>query len=147
VKRPYDKFFGYGLAKTAANLLAVGFNRRFAKKGVTANAVTPSAVVSKLGRHATFEDAVALGWIRPDGTVPDMEFKTPDQGAATSIWAAVAPELAGIGGLYFEDCQVAPEWSPEKPLKGVMSHSMDPQKADRLWAAAEQMVERTTERA
>src|ERR1700761_2073492 len=42
--RPYEKFNGYGHAKTAANLLAVGFTRRFADKGVTANALTPGAV-------------------------------------------------------------------------------------------------------
>jgi NAD(P)-dependent dehydrogenase (short-subunit alcohol dehydrogenase family) len=141
--RPYEKFAAYGQSKTAANLLAVAFNGRHLGHGVTANAVTPSAVTTNLGRHVSFEDAVELGWVRPDGTVPDMIFKTPDQGAATSVWAAVAPELEGVGGLYMEDCQVAPHWSPAKPLKGVKAYSLDPERADRLWRLAEDLLVQT----
>jgi NAD(P)-dependent dehydrogenase (short-subunit alcohol dehydrogenase family) len=140
-RRPYEKFAAYGQSKTAANLLAVAFNRRFASQGVTANAVTPGAVVTNLGRHVTQQDAIDLGWLRPDGTVPDMIFKTPEQGAATSVWAAVAPELEGVGGLYLEDCQVAPFWSAAKPLKGVKAYSLDHERADRLWRWAEDLVD------
>jgi NAD(P)-dependent dehydrogenase (short-subunit alcohol dehydrogenase family) len=138
--RPYEKFNGYGHAKTAANLLAVGFTRRFADKGVTANALTPGAVQTNLGRHVTVQDAIDMGWLKEDGSVTEGLMKTIDQGAATSVWVATAPELAGIGGRYFEDCQQARRWDAANPIKGVTDYSLDPVRADRLWEVADGLI-------
>jgi NAD(P)-dependent dehydrogenase (short-subunit alcohol dehydrogenase family) len=138
--RPYDKFDGYGHAKSAANLFAVGFTRRYGARGVTANAMTPGAVVTNLGRHVTVQDAIDLGWLKPDGSVTEGIMKTIDQGAATPVWLATAPELDGIGGRYFEDCQQARDWDSENPIKGVAAHSLDPDTADRLWTITERLV-------
>jgi NAD(P)-dependent dehydrogenase (short-subunit alcohol dehydrogenase family) len=138
--RPYEKFNGYGHAKTAANLLAVGFNRRFADKGVTANALTPGAVQTNLGRHVTVQDAIDMGWLQADGSVTEGMMKNIDQGAATSVWVATAPELDGIGGLYFEDCHQARRWDPANPIKGVTDYSLDPVSADRLWEVTERLI-------
>jgi len=138
--RPYEKFNGYGHAKTAANLLAVGFNRRFAGLGVTANALTPGAVQTNLGRHVTIQDAIDMGWLKEDGSVTEGVMKNIDQGAATSVWVATAPELDGIGGRYFEDCHQARRWDAANPIKGVTDYSLDPVRADRLWEAAERLT-------
>jgi NAD(P)-dependent dehydrogenase (short-subunit alcohol dehydrogenase family) len=138
--RPYEKFNGYGHAKTAANLLAVGFSRRFADKGVTANALTPGAVQTNLGRHVTVQDAIDMGWLKADASVTEGLMKTIDQGAATSVWVATAPELDGVGGLYFEDCHQARRWEAANPIKGVTDYSLDPVRADKLWDAAERLV-------
>jgi hypothetical protein len=43
-----------------------------------------------------------MGWIDENGNVRDG-FKTTEQGASTSVWAAVGDELEGVGGLYLED--------------------------------------------
>jgi NAD(P)-dependent dehydrogenase (short-subunit alcohol dehydrogenase family) len=139
-KRPYERFDGYAHAKTAANLFTVGFNRKFAAKGVTCNALTPGAVQTNLGRHVTIQDAVDMGWLRDDGSVTEGLMKTIDQGAATSVWVATAPELNGIGGLYFEDCQQARDWDAANPIKGVTGYSLDPVNADRLWEIAERLI-------
>jgi NAD(P)-dependent dehydrogenase (short-subunit alcohol dehydrogenase family) len=138
--RPYDRFDGYAHAKTAANLLTVGFNRRFADKGVTCNALTPGAVQTNLGRHVTIQDAIDMGWLKADGSTVEGIMKTIDQGAATSVWVATAPELAGIGGRYFEDCQQARAFDPQNPIKGVTDYSLDPVNADRLWEISETLV-------
>ncbi|HYD46252.1 MAG TPA: oxidoreductase, partial [Phenylobacterium sp.] len=69
----------------------------------------------------------------PDGNVNER-FKTPEQGAATSVWAAVGPELEGIGGLYLEDCAEAAPFDPDDPTHGVMPYALDHDAADRLWA-------------
>ena len=37
-------------------------------------------------------------------TPPDMDHKTPDQGAETSLYLASAAELEGVTGKYFQDC-------------------------------------------
>lgn len=140
-RRDYEKFEGYGHAKLCANLLAVEYSRRHHELGVTMNAVTPGGVATNLGRHVTFEDAVRLGWVREDGTLPLGRMKTAEEGAATPVWAATAPELAGCGGLYLEDCAVAPIWTPALPSGwGVSAASLDPDAARRLWDVAEKML-------
>ena len=59
---------------------------------------------------------------------------------ATSCFAATAPELAGRGGLYLEDCRVAAvDDSPDAP-EGVKSYALDPALADRLWDVSERLV-------
>jgi NAD(P)-dependent dehydrogenase (short-subunit alcohol dehydrogenase family) len=131
--RPYDKWEAYGQAKTANSLFAVGFNKRFKDKGVNANAVMPGGIMTPLQRHLPIEEQRALGWL-DENDQPREGFKTTEQGAATSVWAAVGDELEGVGGLYLEDCAQAVPWSKEAPWVGVMPHALDPEAAERLWA-------------
>ena len=130
--RPYDKWEAYGQAKTANALFAVGFDRRFKNQGVRAFAVMPGGIMTPLQRHLPIEEQKAMGWIDDDGKVRDG-FKTPQQGASTSVWAAVGAELDDAGGLYLEDLAQAVPWSPEHPWSGVMPYALDPEAADRLW--------------
>jgi NAD(P)-dependent dehydrogenase (short-subunit alcohol dehydrogenase family) len=130
--RPYDKWEAYGQAKTANALFAVGFDKRFKDQGVRAFAVMPGGIMTPLQRHLPLEEQKAMGWIEDDGKVRDG-FKTPQQGASTSVWAAVGAELDDAGGLYLEDLAQAVPWSPEHPWSGVMPYALDPQAADRLW--------------
>lgn len=136
-QRPYDKWEAYGQAKTANALFAVGFHDRFADLGVTANAVMPGGIRTPLQRHLTDEEMRAFGWIDEQGRVNER-FKTPEQGAATSVWAALAPELEGIGGLYLEHCNQALPWTEANPFEGVMPHALDPEAAERLWEVSEE---------
>lgn len=131
--RPYDKWEAYGQAKTANSLFAVGFDKRFRDKGVNANAVMPGGIMTPLQRHLPIEEQRALGWL-DENDRPREGFKTTEQGAATSVWAAVGDELEGVGGLYLEDCNQAVPWSKEAPWVGVMPHALDPEAAERLWA-------------
>lgn len=131
--RPYDKWEAYGQAKTANSLFALGFDKRFKDKGVNANAVMPGGIMTPLQRHLPIEEQRALGWL-DENDQPREGFKTTEQGAATSVWAAVGDELEGIGGLYLEDCAQAVPWSKEAPWVGVMPHALDPEAAERLWA-------------
>jgi len=130
--RPYDKWESYGQAKTANSLFAVGFDKRFKDQGVRANAVMPGGIMTPLQRHMTLDEQRAMGWL-DENDKPREGFKTTEQGAATSVWAAVGDELEGQGGLYLEDCAQAVPWSQERPWNGVMPHALDPEAADRLW--------------
>ena len=130
---PYDKWESYGQAKTANALFAVGFHKRFKDRGITANAVMPGGIMTPLQRHLPLEEQKAMGWIDDNGKVRDG-FKTTEQGASTSVWAAVGAELEGIGGLYLEDCAQAGPWTEAMPWAGVMPHALDPDSAERLWA-------------
>jgi NAD(P)-dependent dehydrogenase (short-subunit alcohol dehydrogenase family) len=131
--RPYDKWEAYGQAKTANALFAVGFDKRFKDQGVRAFSVMPGGIMTPLQRHLPVEEQVAMGWIDEHGKVRDG-FKTPAQGASTSVWAAVGDELDGVGGLYLEDLHEAAPWTKESGWSGVMPHALDPEAADRLWA-------------
>jgi hypothetical protein len=74
-----------------------------------------------------------MGWLDENDKAV-TGFKTTEQGASTSVWAAVGAELEGVGGLYLEDCAQAAPWSKENPRAGVMAHALDPESAERLWA-------------
>ena len=135
--RPYEKWDSYGQAKTANALFAVGFNQRFADLGVNANSVMPGGIMTPLQRHLPREEMVAMGWMDEAGKVNER-FKSTEQGAATSVWAAVGPELEEVGGLYLENCAQALPWTQENPFEGVMPYAVDPEAADRLWALSEE---------
>ena len=101
-RRPYDKWLAYGQAKTANVLFAVGLDRRLGTRGVHANALHPGGIMTELSRHLQAED-----WEFLQTRTSGMKFKSVEAGAATSVFAATAPELEGRGGLYLEDCHVA----------------------------------------
>ena len=61
--------------------------------------------------------------------------KTQEQGAATTVWAAVSKEWEGKGGKYLEDVSVSvPETEELVPLfRGYKPHMYDAEAAKRLW--------------
>jgi len=136
-QRPYDKWEAYGQAKTANSLFAVGFNERFADLGVNANAVMPGGIMTPLQRHLPREEMIAFGWMDENGKLNDR-FKSTEQGASTSVWAALGDELEGVGGLYLENCAQAVPWSQDAPFEGVMPHALDAELAERLWEVSEE---------
>ncbi len=140
-RRNYDPWASYGQSKTANALFAVGFTQKHAADGITANAVMPGGIMTGLQKHMKDEEKRALGWIDENG-VPNPRFKTPEQGAATSIYAAVSPDLDGVGGKYLEDCGIAKPWSQDAPMSGVVPYALDAGSAERLWSVSEEMVAR-----
>ncbi|GAA2094778.1 SDR family NAD(P)-dependent oxidoreductase [Streptomyces albiaxialis] len=133
--RGYDKWLAYGQAKTANALFAVGLDARGKDSGVRAFALHPGLVLTELGRHVPREEQLAAGWIDADGKPLDPAVKTPEQGAATQVWAATSPLLAGRGGVYCEDCDIAEprDGEAEGLTSGVSPHATDPGEAARLW--------------
>jgi NAD(P)-dependent dehydrogenase (short-subunit alcohol dehydrogenase family) len=136
--RAYNYQLAYCQAKRANVLHAVALAKRLAGTGVTANAVHPGAIHTEVFRDLAETDMQsAFAWSAASGS-PE---KTPSQGAATEVWAAVSPEAAGITGQYLEDCQVArhipiDNWG----AAGVIEEALDPAIAERLWAASEAIV-------
>jgi NAD(P)-dependent dehydrogenase (short-subunit alcohol dehydrogenase family) len=135
--RPYDPWLAYGQSKTANILLAVEATRRWAADGITANAVHPGAIAeTNLSRHMNAE---ALAALRASG---QFTFKSIEQGAATSVLLAASPQLEGVGGRYFEDCNEAEPVDPttELPASGVAPYALDPENARRLWELSLEVV-------
>lgn len=139
---PYDKWVAYGQAKTADALFAVHLDKLGQDAGVRSFAVHPGGILTPLQRHLPQEEMVAAGWISEDG-VPDERMKTPEQGAATSTWAATSPQLDGMGGVYCEDCDIAKPTDPDDPMRryrGVDAHAIDPDAAARLWDVSAELT-------
>ncbi len=134
--RPYDPWSAYGQSKTGNSLLAVALTERLGGRGVTANAVHPGGIMTNLQRHMDPELPRKMGWVDADGNV-NPRFKSPEQGAATTVWAAVGHELEGVGGLYLEDCHEAAPSEDDNAMEGVRSWALDPKAATALWELCE----------
>lgn len=143
-KQAYDKWVAYGQSKSANALFALGVDLLGREVGVRAFSVHPGGIFTPLQRHLSDEEMVALGWKAPDGTIPPMVqamFKTPEQGASTSVWAATSPKLAGKGGVYCEDCDIAKAATPESQRwEHAREWITDDARAEKLWAMSEKML-------
>ena len=113
-------------------LFAVEATRRWASDGIFANALMPGGIATPLQRHLPPDYATqALQQFREAGS----DFKSVEQGAATSTLLAASPLLDGIGGRYFEDCNEANVVSRRggPGQGGVAPYALDPANAERLW--------------
>ena len=139
-RRDYHKWKAYGQAKSANALFALGLHQQFAALGITANAVHPGGIMTGLQKFLPLEEMRAMGWLKADDTPLDI-FKTPPQGASTSVWAATAPQLKGQGGLYLEDCQQGLPADPTNRISGYSPHIADAAAAQRLWDVSQALVD------
>jgi len=129
VFRKYDTHQGYAQSKTANILFAVEAQARWAGDGITTNAVRPPAVATGLQRH--------IG----GGNMPAHIIKTIPQGAASTVLAATAPELATLGGIYLDGCNegvVVHKADPDR--RGVAFYAVDRANAHRLWDESLRML-------
>ncbi|WUD76957.1 SDR family NAD(P)-dependent oxidoreductase [Streptomyces sp. NBC_00510] len=132
-QRGYDKWLAYGQAKTANVLFAVHLDTLGRDAGVRAFSLHPGSILTPLQRHLPKEEMIERGWIDEHGNLAAPEsFKTPQQGAATQVWAATSPQLDGLGGVYLEDCDIAEPSGGDSA--GVKDWAVDPEQAARLWA-------------
>jgi NAD(P)-dependent dehydrogenase (short-subunit alcohol dehydrogenase family) len=97
-ERSYGAFRTYGQSKLANILFTLELAERLKGTGVTANALHPGAVATRLGNNNGLLAKIALPVLKPF-------FRTPAQGAETSIYLATDPELADISGGYFANCK------------------------------------------
>jgi NAD(P)-dependent dehydrogenase (short-subunit alcohol dehydrogenase family) len=139
-RRPYEKWEAYGQSKSANSLFAVGLNARLEGRGVAAYAVHPGGIMTELQRDLSQEEIRAFGWVDDQGRVNDR-FKTIAGGASTAVWCATSPLLAGQGGVYCEDCDVAQAvGADDQSFAGVRPWAVDPEAAERLWSLSESLL-------
>jgi len=142
---PYDKWVSYGASKTANSLLAVGVYKRYKNDGITAFAVHPGVIQTPLMRHMDNDELKAYGWIDANGNKVSLpNEKTVPQGASTSVWAAVAPELEDKGGLYLNDNSIAIKRASREEIftqfSGYLDYALSEENAEKLWNLSEQLT-------
>ncbi|VXB67447.1 oxidoreductase [Brevundimonas sp. G8] len=139
-QRPYDKWIAYGQSKTANALFAIALDARGKRSGVRAFSLHPGQILTDLARHLTAEEVAGFEALDDQGRPivdPSRGMKTTAQGAATSLWCATSPMLDGMGGLYCEDCDIAPINTGATGRVGVAAWASDPALAECLWLTSE----------
>lgn len=137
LRRPYDPWIAYGQSKTAVVLFALEASRRWASDGIVANAVNPGGIKTGLQKHV--DPNLQQAWAAAEATGA-IRLKTPQQGAATTLVAALAPEFGSTGGHYLNDGNEAPTVADDADL-GYETHAVrewakDPDTARALWDAS-----------
>ena len=119
-EREYHPWRMYGRSKLANVMFASALTRRFAGTGRTANSLHPGVILTNLARHVPNAEAM----------FSRMTLKTVQQGAATQCYVAVHPEISGISGKYFSDCQI----------KAPAAAALDEAQAEALWRVSEELL-------
>ena len=134
-RRPYEAWLAYGQSKTGNVLFAVEAAQRWASDGITANALMPGGIRTNLQRHQ-------LASITPEvqAVFDNYNWKTVEQGAATSVLLAASPLVEGITGRYFEDCNEAVITTDPDAETGVRPHALDKDDAARLWDVSVELL-------
>ena len=119
-RRPFDGAAAYAQSKQANRMWTWALARRLEGTGVSANAMHPGGVRTRLWRR---HDGTALGW----GVAAYLRLfgRTPEQGADTASWLASSPEAAGRTGLFWKDRR-----ERACPFRGLAAE-------ERLWALCE----------
>jgi len=124
-EKKYDKMVAYGQSKTANALFALHLNKLLKKENVKVEAfsVHPGSIATDLGRHLSEDDKKFL-------LQNHYRWKSLQQGAATTLVAALDESLEGKGGAYLSDC------NPSKPAPWASSE----QDAEKLWKLTEDLI-------
>jgi len=117
-RRHFDGYEAYARSKLCNVLFTRALARRLAGRGVTANAVHPGVVTTKLLREGFGSTGIPV-----------------EDGAAGSVRLATDPALADVTGRYFSKLR---ETEPSEVAR-------DDVLAERLWDVSEQLVARFTE--
>jgi len=130
----------YAESKSANICFALEAERRWSGEGIHAHAVIPGSALTGLQRYHGEALKRQIGFIDEHGNVDPM-VKTTEQAAATSVWAASAPELEGKGGLVLEDCAEALPVGPEThQWMGYDASVADQETARALWERSLELV-------
>ncbi|MFI7612110.1 SDR family NAD(P)-dependent oxidoreductase [Nonomuraea terrae] len=132
-RRPYEAWAAYAQSKSANVLFAVEAAVRWADDGITANSLNPGGIRTGLQRHAHLTPEM-------QAVFDEYEWRTPEQGAATSVLLAASPLVEGVSGRYFEDCAEAAVAAGPHVATGVQPHAVDPDAAARLWKVSSELL-------
>ncbi|MFS7941871.1 putative very-long-chain 3-oxoacyl-CoA reductase [Helianthus anomalus] len=121
----YNALYAYGQSKLANALHASELTRRLQAEGVniTANSLHPGVIKTNLARHGGFFSIFV-------NTVHSF-LKNVPQGAATTCYVALHPQVKGVSGQYFADSN----------LSKASGYARDPELAKKLWDFSVKLTE------
>lgn len=123
-QKEYWSMLAYNRAKLCNILFSDELHRRMSTLGVTCNAVHPGNMMYTSIHRSWWLMTLLFTFARPFT-------KSMQQGAATTVYCAVAPELEGLGGMYFNNCY--------RCLPSLQAQ--DPAAALSLWELSERLIQ------
>lgn len=135
-KDKYDPLIAYGQSKTANIYMANEIERRYGSRHLHATSVHPGVIHTGLARHMGPEAFKGREHLFPS-------MKSVEQGAATSVWAAVGKAWEHEGGKYLVDCAVpgpSAEGEDKFTVSGYAPFAYDVNEAARLWRDSLKLV-------
>ncbi|AEO58355.1 hypothetical protein MYCTH_2305625 [Thermothelomyces thermophilus ATCC 42464] len=138
-KGGYDHEVAYNNSKLAAVYLANKIDRDYGARGLRATSVHPGAA-NNTGISRNVPPEFVEGLLSNPYVVKIL--KSPAQGAATTVWAAVGKEWENRGGRYLEDVAEAERGQDDGQTFGVgwVKQTYDPAEEDRLWKDSLRLV-------
>ena len=108
---------------------------RYGSQGLHATSVMPGGIMTELGRH--MDPSLVDKFMTPE---LKKSMKSPEQGAATTVWAAIGREWEGKGGKYLNDCAIAGTPQEGEVNLGYAPYAYDAEASKRLWEVSMQLV-------
>jgi len=119
-EKGYDPWQAYGQSKVANGLFSRELARRLADTNATSNSLHPGVIPTNLSRYQPEREY----------DMSNPMFKTIPEGTATQCYVATSPDIAGVTGYYFDDC------NPAVPSEQMQDDEM----AAKLWSVSEELV-------
>ncbi|KAH7166459.1 hypothetical protein EDB81DRAFT_866228 [Dactylonectria macrodidyma] len=134
----YHPWVAYGQSKTANIYMANEIERRYGSQGLHATSLHPGGIMTGLSKHVPEAEFAALG----ENEEVRKSLKSPEQGAATTVWAAIGKQWEGNGGKYLADCAESEPLKDDDPpfSPGYAKHAYDPESESRLWEDSLKLV-------
>lgn len=134
----YDHQFAYANSKLAEIYMANEIDRRYGSQGLHATSLHPGGIVTDISRFIGPEFVAQI--VSNEAIAKTL--KSPQQGAATTVIAAVGKEWENRGGRYLEDCEEAKRGEDDHQVFGVgwVQQTYDPEQEQRLWKDSLKMV-------
>ena len=131
-KTDYHPFVAYGRSKLANIYFANELTRQFASQNLVGLSLHPGSIKTPLQKFVAEDPQVQKALADP---AYQAQVKSVEQGAATTVWAAIAKELSGRGGVYLEDVGEAEEATKEGPAfrPGYSASAFRPNDERTLW--------------
>lgn len=136
-KSEYNDWVSYGQSKTANIYMTNEIERRYGSQGLHATSVHPGMIATALMQYM---DPAVIEVLKSDEKAYKM-MKSPEQGAATTVWAAIGQEWEKKGGEYLAECgRTTRDDNREITGVGFSGYAYDPEREARLWKDSLKMV-------
>ncbi|KAH9213593.1 hypothetical protein DL95DRAFT_302078 [Leptodontidium sp. 2 PMI_412] len=133
----YTPWKGYGQSKTANIHMANEIESRYGSQGLHSLSLHPGGIWTSLQIHVPAEQMEQ--WKEAPGV--EYLLKSEEQGAATSVLAAVGKDFEGVGRVYLADCAIEPPKANAKEgHDGYAVWAFDKEKEAKLWEDSLKMV-------
>jgi NAD(P)-dependent dehydrogenase (short-subunit alcohol dehydrogenase family) len=137
-KGGYNPWVSYAQSKTANIYMANEIERRYGSQGLHATSIHPGGIATGLSKHIPEADLAAM--LEDEALVKSL--KSPEQGAATTVWAAIGKEWENKGGKYLSNCAEAKRGDDVSDMTSAdyASHTYNRESEGRLWEDSVKIV-------